>query len=72
MAGTMALKPSGRESANCRKESTRRLRELYSQAVPRGAALIGSYVRYLAGEEELGKLYDYTFGSRPGEKEDAQ
>ncbi len=53
-------------------ESTRRLRELYSQAVPRGAALIGSYVRYLAGEEELGKLYDYTFGSRPGEKEDAQ
>ena len=54
-----------REDPRCR-ESTRVLRTLYRQAVPRAAELLGAYRRYLAGQGSLDPLYEQTFVPRSG------
>lgn len=56
---------------NC-EDSTRELFNRYSQAKDRAVLLIHEYSDFLEGKEGLDPIYQYTFGSRKVEEEEAK
>ena len=48
-------------------DSNRQLMRLYKKAEKTAVMLIKEYDRYLEGTQPLNQIYNYTFGSKPGE-----